>query len=111
MHTSYYRLCIPGLNLTGTKYVDQGKAIRLVCHVTGAIRAPDGIDWFKDGESIETSNHRWSDRTVILKETMGRTFRSELIIKQSVIEDAGIYICRGSDLSVNSLRVDVLSSK
>lgn len=79
--------------------------------MTGATRAPDEIVWYKDGTRLLISHDTWRDRTAILRQTMGRTYISELIIEQTVLADTGMYVCRGSDLSASSIRVDVLSSK
>ncbi|KAH3838287.1 hypothetical protein DPMN_111695 [Dreissena polymorpha] len=32
--------------------------IRLVCNATGALKAPDSVDWFFDGEPISETNAR-----------------------------------------------------
>lgn len=99
--------------IKGTKYVNMGSQIHLVCNASGISRAPEKIDWFFKGNRIHPSNPRWKGRVAILKHTAipGRSFISELVIKQSTIADQGDYVCRSSDLKVTNLKVHVLNGK
>ncbi|KAH3741637.1 protogenin A-like [Dreissena polymorpha] len=98
------------LTLTGTKYVNQGETIRLMCNVTGVPNMLDGVDWFFQGEPIVTMASYWRDRTSILKHIEGYKYYSELIIDHSSLQDMGMYLCRGPNLKIDSIRVDVLSA-
>lgn len=102
---------VTGLNLTGTQFVDLGEPIILLCYINGVTRAPEDIYWYKNGERIVPSSHKWSDRAEITKRIEGRKFISTLTIQPSTLGDIGVYVCRGSELSINSMRVEVLSSK
>ena len=97
--------------MKGTRYVNMGQQIHLLCNATGINRAPEKIDWFFKGSRIHPSNPRWKGRVEILKHTSipGRYFISELFIEQSSIADQGDYVCRSSDLIVNNLKVHVLN--
>lgn len=102
----------PEVLIKGTKYVNMGSQIHLVCNASGISRAPEKIDWFFKGNRIHPSNPRWKGRVAILKHTAipGRSFISELVIKQSTIADQGDYVCRSSDLKVTNLKVHVLNA-
>ena len=93
--------------------MNMGSQIHLVCNASGISRAPEKIDWFFKGNRIHPSNPRWKGRVAILKHTAipGRSFISELVIKQSTIADQGDYVCRSSDLKVTNLKVHVLNGK
>ncbi|XP_045215734.2 zwei Ig domain protein zig-8-like [Mercenaria mercenaria] len=100
------------IKLTGTEFVNQDSRIMLRCNVTGALHAPDDVDWFFKGERIMTQLPHWRDRTQILRRTMGRMYISELIVDRSTLEDDGIYVCRssGSSIDVEDITVNVLSA-
>lgn len=102
----------PDLQMKGTKFVNMGQQIHLLCNASGINRAPEKIDWFFKGSRIHPSNPRWKGRVEILKHTSipGRYFISELFIEQSTIADQGDYVCRSSDLIVNNLKVHVLNA-
>ena len=90
-----------------------GSKIHLICNATGTTRAPEAVDWFFEGNRIHQSNRRWRGRVEILKRTSieGHYYISELIIGHSRLEDKGSYVCRSSDLTVNSVKVHVLNGK
>ena len=99
--------------ISGTEFVNQYSDIRLKCNATGMKRAPDGIDWFFNGNRIHMSNPRWYNRIEILNQrpVPGRSYISELIIHRSTVEDMGNYVCRSTDLNVNSIKVHILNGK
>ncbi|KAK3578279.1 hypothetical protein CHS0354_010481 [Potamilus streckersoni] len=101
-----------GLEINGTFIVDKYKMIHLICNATGAVKAPEDVDWFHQGNRIHTSNPKWSGRTHILKHIPipGRSYISDLIIERSTMADSGDYICRSSDLTVKSVTVHILDS-
>ncbi|XP_060598029.1 MAM domain-containing glycosylphosphatidylinositol anchor protein 1-like isoform X2 [Ruditapes philippinarum] len=100
------------LKLSGTKFVNKGEKIHLVCNATGASRAPEAVDWFYEGNRIHPSNPIWKGRVEVLKHESfeGKYFISELIIDHSKLKDKGHYVCRSSDLTVDSLKVHVLNA-
>ncbi|KAH3741606.1 fibroblast growth factor receptor-like 1 [Dreissena polymorpha] len=98
------------LILTGTKYINQGETIRLMCNVTGVINMLDGVDWFFQGKNIVTTAAYLKGEITILKHMEGHSYVSELIIENSSLHDMGIYLCRGPNLKISSIRVDVLSA-
>ncbi|XP_052795336.1 uncharacterized protein LOC128228213 isoform X1 [Mya arenaria] len=102
----------PKVQVSGTEYVSQYNDIHLVCNATGVERAPEEIDWFFNGNKILTSHPHWYGRIEIVKHKPepGLSFISELIINLSSMQDNGNYVCRSSDLSVDSLTVHVLNA-
>ncbi|KAK3578277.1 hypothetical protein CHS0354_010478 [Potamilus streckersoni] len=102
---------ISEVRVTGGEYVTLHEKIHLTCNATGADRAPDDVDWFFEGNRIHSSSPRWRDRVEILKRKPipGKAYISELIIRRSTMADQGSYVCRSSDLSVNSIKVHVLN--
>ena len=93
--------------------MNAGGRIHLRCNATGVSRAPEAVDWFFEGNRIHPSNPRWRGRVEVLKHTSieGKYYISELIIDQSKIEDKGSYVCRSSNMDVDSLKVHVLNGK
>lgn len=102
----------PQLTITGTEFVNQFNDIHLICNATGVERAPEDVDWFFNGNSIHTSDPRWYGRIEVVKHRPlpGRSYISELIIHLSTLEDQGNYVCRSSDLSINSINVHILNA-
>ncbi|XP_060591281.1 zwei Ig domain protein zig-8-like isoform X2 [Ruditapes philippinarum] len=103
----------PKLTITGTQYVNRYNDIHLVCNATGVNRAPEDVDWFFNGNKIHTTHPHWYGRIEIVKHRPlpGRSYISELIIHLSTMEDQGNYVCRSSDLNVNSMNVHILNDK
>ncbi|KAL4227348.1 hypothetical protein ACF0H5_012792 [Mactra antiquata] len=97
------------IDITGLDHVDKGHSIKLRCNATGASTPPDGIDWFKDGIPLQTSNNA---RVSISKHFIlsARTMSSELEIKNAQMFDAGMYTCRTSDSQVTSVQVTILNA-
>ncbi|KAL3866923.1 hypothetical protein ACJMK2_044170 [Sinanodonta woodiana] len=104
---------ISAVRVTGDEYVTLHEKIHLTCNATGADHAPDDVDWFFEGNRIHTSSPRWRDRVEVLKRRPipGKAYISDLIIRRSTMADQGSYVCRSSDLSVNSIKVHVLNGK
>ncbi|KAH3741662.1 hypothetical protein DPMN_048387 [Dreissena polymorpha] len=100
------------LRIVGNTYVNMGTVIHLICNATGAYRAPEAVDWFYDGNRIHMADDRWKGRVEILKHESfeGKYFVSELIIDKSRLEDNGDYVCRSSDLAVNSVKIHILNT-
>ncbi|XP_021343650.1 zwei Ig domain protein zig-8-like isoform X2 [Mizuhopecten yessoensis] len=104
----------PAINIRGTEYVSRYEEIRLDCNATGAVRAPDDIDWFHNGHMIVKDDLRWRGRIRIHKykpEVPGRSLISSLVIEYSLLSDGGRYVCRSSDLETVSMDVNVLNSE
>lgn len=87
--------------------------IHLICNATGSIKAPDGVDWFFNGDVISESNSLWHDRLVNInkKPLPGRSLISELIIKRASMEDTGHYVCRLTKKLAQGFKVHVLNGK
>ncbi|XP_048259729.1 hemicentin-2-like isoform X1 [Haliotis rufescens] len=97
----------PDISIMGKEYVETGEDIRLVCNATGGPHIPEEIDWFKDGDKIDTKKYR---NILITKyrSLHDRSMVSELIIDRSTLRDSGTYICRSSSDEIDSKRVTVL---
>ncbi|XP_021368437.1 lachesin-like isoform X1 [Mizuhopecten yessoensis] len=97
----------PTVSMTGSKFVTKGETISLQCNATGSYHAPDDIDWFKDGNKLIPSvTNNIKVNTELKYED--RTLTSMLVVKHSKLEDAGIYVCRSTDLEIASNHVHVL---
>lgn len=105
---------ISALTISGTVYVSKFSNINLTCNATGAVRAPEDIDWFHDGQKIRQNAPQWRHRTYIYKyqqEVPGRSLVSTLTVERSEETDAGTYICRSSDKDTESINVHVLNGR
>ncbi|XP_061192004.1 MAM domain-containing glycosylphosphatidylinositol anchor protein 1-like [Saccostrea echinata] len=102
----------PALTINGTVYVSKFSKISLTCNATGAVRAPEDIDWFHKGQKIRQNDPHWRHRTLIYKyqEVPGRSLVSNLTVERAREEDAGTYICRSSDKDTKSINVHVLNA-
>ncbi|KAH3838280.1 neural cell adhesion molecule 2-like isoform X2 [Dreissena polymorpha] len=98
------------LELTGTEYVSLMEDIRLVCNATGAVQAPDSVDWFFDDEPISEMK---PGRVLLLnwKPMPGRSLISELVIKNVTTDDRGHYVCRLTKTLAQGFKVHVLNDK
>ncbi|KAL8598100.1 hypothetical protein ACOMHN_030386 [Nucella lapillus] len=96
------------IHIEGSTYVEKNGNIRLVCNATGEEHSPDDVDWFLNGQKLDTD----SSQVSILKRVSltEKTIYSILEIKNAKMKDAGIYVCRTSDLQIASERVDVLNA-
>lgn len=94
--------------LKGKEFVNSGETIRLVCNVTGNTEIPQDVDWFKDGRLLRSLV---SKKIQILKETSiaTRKLHSILEIRDSKIEDSGVYVCRNSEDLIANQKVYVLN--
>lgn len=103
----------PALTINGSVYVNRFSKISLTCNATGAVRAPEDIDWFHNGQKIRQNDPHWRHRTLIYKyqEVPGRSLVSNLSVERARDEDAGTYICRSSDKDTKSITVHVLNVK
>ncbi|KAL8617778.1 hypothetical protein ACOMHN_062532 [Nucella lapillus] len=97
----------PAISLEGREFVDSGQSVYLKCTSTEGSRIPDDVDWFKDGDKIDTEMYPNVIITKIPKQA-NRTLVSELIIERGKSSDSGTYICRSSLDQLASLEVHVL---
>uniref|UniRef100_A0A0B6ZWH3 Ig-like domain-containing protein n=1 Tax=Arion vulgaris TaxID=1028688 RepID=A0A0B6ZWH3_9EUPU len=95
----------PEINITGKTYVEKNQKIRLVCNATGADHSPDSLDWFLNGQKLATDVEKKMQVSLTDK-----TISSILEVEEADMDDAGIYVCRTSDLQIASTRVDVLNA-
>ncbi|CAG5128408.1 unnamed protein product, partial [Candidula unifasciata] len=98
------QLIPPQINITGTTYVEKNQKIRLICNATGAGHSPDSLDWFLNGQKLATDVEKKMQVSL-----MEKTISSILEVEEADMDDAGIYVCRTSDLQIASTRLDVLN--
>lgn len=100
----------PSVHISGTAYVENTEVIEITCNATSGGRPPRDITWFKDGEIItpDPNNDRIQIHTHI--HMVARSLISKLVIERSHLEDAGIYVCRTSDLKATEFKVHVLNT-
>lgn len=101
----------PGISLTGKDVLDSRETLNLTCNATGALHAPEGIDWFHNGIIIRPKDYRWGGRLQIynyVSEVSTRSLISQLVIDKTSLEDQGSYICRSSDKKTESIDVSIL---
>ncbi|KAK6179577.1 hypothetical protein SNE40_011904 [Patella caerulea] len=97
------------IKISGPSYVEKGSKILLVCNATGDEHPPDDLDWFKDGDKLSTDH---SKQIYIRKQVSleYKTISSVLEIEKARLHNAGVYICRTSDLQITRKIVDILNS-
>ncbi|XP_025077523.1 zwei Ig domain protein zig-8-like isoform X2 [Pomacea canaliculata] len=102
----------PAISLYGTDFVERGEKILLICNATGGTQIAEDIDWFKDGNIIDTSRRRRNDVMILKYRSLEEgALISRLQIDHADMDDAGTYVCRSSynklgDFSVNVLAAD-----
>jgi len=96
--------------LSGKEYVNSGETIRLVCNVTGNTEVPQDVDWFKNGHLLRSLV---SKKIQIHKETSiaKRKLDSVLEIRDSKLDDSGVYVCRNSEELIANQKVIVLNGR
>ena len=94
--------------MSGTEYVELGSQIQLMCNATGKPQPPHDVEWFKDGEKI---NSNAQTGILITKKIETKVLISVLVIKHSKIDDNGFYICRSSNKDVGTIKVHVLNGE
>ncbi|XP_059172254.1 kin of IRRE-like protein 2 [Physella acuta] len=98
-----------GIFMSGSKFVEKGDIIHLICNSSGIDSSPDSLDWFKDGIKISPDGVRQIKMDKFYVPST-RTLVSVLDIEHSQMDDAGTYVCRSSNLSITSIRVHVLNA-
>ncbi|KAL4227719.1 hypothetical protein ACF0H5_013154 [Mactra antiquata] len=98
------------IEITGTRVVEKGESIFLMCNASGMTSPPDGIDWFKDGNLLTT--RQWDD-TRIEKQISysANVIVSTLTIRNTQMSDTGTYVCRTSELLTDTFQVNVLNGE
>lgn len=102
------QISLAGISVSGTKFVEKGDRIHLVCNSTGVLDPPDNLDWFKDGVKLTPDGLR-QIKIDKFHVRATRTLVSVLEIRHSKMDDAGTYVCRSSDLAITSTKVHVLN--
>ena len=83
-------LCVP-VKISGSQETSVGQKIFLQCEATGMYKAPDDVEWIKDGEKVETDS---DSGIIITKQVKGRTLISVLVVQSSDLSSAGNYVCK-----------------
>ncbi|XP_076465838.1 zwei Ig domain protein zig-8-like isoform X2 [Babylonia areolata] len=97
----------PVISIKGRRYVDLGQKIHLLCNASGGPRLPEDIDWFKDGDMIDSFKypHVLIEKYQSIRD---RAFISELMIDHAKESDAGEYVCRSSRNNIVNMKITVL---
>nr|XP_022305755.1 uncharacterized protein LOC111112516 [Crassostrea virginica] len=100
-------VCRSAMDLSGTEFVGEGGAIRLLCNATRLPYPPEDVDWFFNGHRIQSNVQ---EEIIITKffspET--KSLLSTLEIERSKMGHSGIYVCRSTDFAVKSHHVQVI---
>ncbi|XP_076465837.1 zwei Ig domain protein zig-8-like isoform X1 [Babylonia areolata] len=112
LHNPVKRCGVPSLrgcliSIKGRRYVDLGQKIHLLCNASGGPRLPEDIDWFKDGDMIDSFKypHVLIEKYQSIRD---RAFISELMIDHAKESDAGEYVCRSSRNNIVNMKITVL---
>ncbi|KAL8622763.1 hypothetical protein ACOMHN_026884 [Nucella lapillus] len=98
----------PNIQITGADFVDEGEKIELLCNATAKDQPPEDLDWFREGNRLQTSDNKGVYIRKFVTLSTG-TIVSILEIRHARLSDAGVYVCRTSSLDVTSFRVNVLN--
>lgn len=82
--------------------------LRLICNATGEDFPPDEIQWFFNGEKLQ-SDSRKNLRITDEVNLSTHTLISTLEIKYASMSDTGNYVCRSSARLTTGVRVEVLN--
>ncbi|GFO36944.1 kin of irre-like protein 2 [Plakobranchus ocellatus] len=95
------------ITIEGKKFVESAQTAYIRCNATEGNRFPHDIDWFKNGDKIDSMTY---PNIVITKyrSEMTLTLVSELAITKASAQDSGTYICRSSAQLIASVDVNVL---
>ncbi|XP_076443696.1 uncharacterized protein LOC143282094 isoform X1 [Babylonia areolata] len=98
------------ISIEGKRYVNLDDKIHLICNASGGSRIPEDIDWFKDGDMIDSFKypHVLIDTYPSLKQ---RALLSELLIERARRKDSGEYVCRSSRNNIVNMKVTVLRAE
>ncbi|XP_071167298.1 uncharacterized protein [Mytilus edulis] len=101
----------PQIIMSGKGFVSKGQKIVLTCNITGGDHyTPDGVDWFINGHKVD---HRTMPRMRIYNKVDNqlKTFYSTLEIRRSLMDDKGMYVCRGPYSKTSSISLHVLDEQ
>ncbi|KAL8598453.1 hypothetical protein ACOMHN_032730 [Nucella lapillus] len=95
------------ISIEGKRYVNLDDKVHLICNASGGSRIPEDIDWFKDGDMIDSFKypHVLINTYPSLKP---RALISELLIERARRKDSGEYVCRSSRNNIVNMKVTVL---
>ncbi|RUS73966.1 hypothetical protein EGW08_018281, partial [Elysia chlorotica] len=97
----------PVITIEGKKFVESAHTAYIRCNATEGNRFPEDIDWFKNGDKIDSMSYPNIVITKYRSETT-LTLVSEIAIMRASARDSGTYICRSSEELIASLDVNVL---
>ncbi|KAL5004921.1 hypothetical protein ScPMuIL_018377 [Solemya velum] len=100
----------PEISISGSRYVEKGDSIYLMCNATGEDYPPDDLDWFKEGKKVVSDYDRSLSITKFVS-LAAKTIVSILKVERSTMEDAGNYVCRTSDLMITGIKVHVINAE
>ena len=90
----------------------EGKRFQLICNATGGTQIAEDIDWFKDGNIIDTSRRRHKGLVILKYRSLEEgALISKLEIDHAEMDDAGTYVCRSSYNKLGDFMVNVLAGE
>lgn len=98
----------PNIHISGTRFVEKGGSIFLICNASNTDSPPEGLDWFKDGNLL-TKRKRFDMHIHKQLSVSTNTIVSALRIDKAEMADTGTYVCRTSGLLTTRFKVDVLN--
>ncbi|KAL8599424.1 hypothetical protein ACOMHN_064050 [Nucella lapillus] len=107
-----YKRTEEAISLYGTDFVERNEKIELTCNATGGTQIAEDIDWFKDGNIIDTS--RQMRKHIVISKYRSLevgALVSKLEIDHAKMEDAGTYVCRSSYNKLGDFMVNVLGTE
>lgn len=95
------------IHISDRQHVNTDEPFEIYCNVTGVDFVPENIDWFKNGEKLQSNIERGV--TIKFSVTMEtKTIKSSFRVEHARMSDAGTYTCRTSNSLVKSTSVVVL---
>jgi hypothetical protein len=90
--------------------VERGEKIVLTCNATGGELMAEDIDWFKDGNIIDTTRRRRRGIVIVTYRSLEEwALVSILTIDHAEMDDAGTYVCRSNHNKLGDYMVNVLA--
>ena len=112
MQNVHVSLHVSAISLYGTDFVERGEKIQLICNATGGTQIAEDIDWFKDGNIIDTSRRRHKGLVILKYRSLEEgALVSKLEIDHAEMDDAGTYVCRSSYNKLGDFMVNVLAGE
>jgi len=94
--------------VSGDEYVVYDSPIQLMCNATGRPDPPHDVEWYKDGQIVDSDVQRGR---VVTKKIETKLLVSVLSIRSAQQSDQGLYTCVSSDNESASVNVHVLSGR